>query len=294
MNDQAARLRERMMKTEETGKSAKTIAIVSGKGGVGKSNISVNFGLKLAKQGHKVLLVDMDIGMGNIHLLLGTSSERSIVDYMLSDDIDIEDVKVRAADNFTCISGGNGLSSFFEMDQNALSKLLKAMELLQKEYNYILFDMGAGATNMSLQFLLSVDDIIVVTTPEPTSVTDAYSMIKFMTQKDSGLHFSIICNRVETESEGRETIKRLRLAAEKFLKVDVRPLGMLPEDSLVKKSVLNQRPFTVEFPLSKAAQSFNVIVQNYLSGEGAGQNTMQKAGFLSKLKHLLFERQGNL
>ncbi|WP_433749784.1 MinD/ParA family protein [Falsibacillus pallidus] len=293
MNDQAARLRERMMKAEQTGKSAKTIAIVSGKGGVGKSNISVNFGLKLASQGHKVLLVDMDIGMGNIHLLLGTSAERSIVDYML-DDIDIEDVKVRASDHFTCISGGNGLSSFFEMDQNALNKLLRAMELLQKEYDYILFDMGAGATNMSLQFLLSVDDIIVVTTPEPTSVTDAYSMIKFMAQKDMGLRFSIICNRVETESEGRETMKRLRLAAEKFLEVDVRPLGMLPEDSHVKKSVLKQRPFTLEFPHSKAAQSFIVIIQNFLSRESAGQNTMQKAGFLSKLKHLLFERQGNL
>ncbi|RLQ95726.1 MinD/ParA family protein [Falsibacillus albus] len=294
MSDQAERLRQKMQEqqTAKSSSKAKTSAIVSGKGGVGKSNISVNFSLSLASKGYKVLLIDFDIGMANIHLLLGTAAEKSIVDYLEDKNLAINDVIVPVSTNLSYIAGGNGLSQIFEMSEDYISRLLFGLEALESDFDYILFDMGAGATSVSLHFLLSVDDIIVISTPEPTSITDAYSMIKFITLKDpnSTRKFSVICNRAESESEGKETMQRLKTASNKFLNIEISALGMLPEDPHVKKSVLKQQPFSLGFPKAPVSLSLETVVRNFLSEEDSRVMTMTKTSFLSRLRNLWIER----
>lgn len=290
MKDQAEKLREKL-KSKYTN-TAKTLAIVSGKGGVGKSNISINIALLLAKKGKKVLLFDFDIGMGNIHVLLGTDAQKTISDFLYQ-EIPIQEIIYDGPDNVSFISAGNGFSNIVELDQIMVVRLIAGLEQLQHQYDYIMFDMGAGATSSNLQILLSVDDIIVVTTPEPTSITDAYSMMKYISNLDSGNQFYLICNRAEKEKEGLYTLERLQLTVSKFLNKDIRLLGVLLEDSHVRKAVKLQVPFYHAFPTSSISVKLEKMVEQYL---GNDDNPMFKSGttnrFIRKFRNFFFERQG--
>ncbi|WP_018660080.1 MinD/ParA family protein [Heyndrickxia acidiproducens] len=263
MKDQAESLRAQLKK--QHGRPAKTFAVVSGKGGVGKSNISVNMAAALAKQGSKVLLFDMDIGMGNIHVLLGLDAPYTISDF-IHRGMGLSQILCKGPDNISYISAGNGFNEVIRMEDAAVGKLINEIEWLQYDYDYMIFDMGAGAAASSLQIMLSVDDIFVVTTPEPTAITDAYSMIKYicMQQFDSPLY--LICNRAEKEKEGLVTLSRLRFTIKKFLGKEAEILGVVPEDSNVKKAVLRQMPFYLEYPHTSAAKKIDALLQSYITG----------------------------
>ena len=167
--------------------------------------------------GKKVVLIDMDIGMGNIHILLGKSISYNLKDYLVGDK-SIEEVMFDGPNNLKYISGGSGLSNdMMEWTEQCFNRLIAAFEYLQKSYDYIVFDMGAGATSQSLELLVSMDEIIVITTAEPTSITDAYSMMKYIYFKDPDKKMIVVCNRAFSEEEGLETSKRLKLAMSKFL-----------------------------------------------------------------------------
>src|SRR5699024_492063 len=174
MNDQAEQLRHHVKGHTNV---AKTISIVSGKGGVGKSNTALNFCIELQKRGKKVLLFDLDIGMGNIDILLGKTPKYTIVD-LFTDFMPIHDMIEIGPKGLSYIAGGCSLNDLVQMDPYKLDYFFQQYDLLVMEFDYIFFDMGAGATESSLAFILSSDECIVVTTPEPTAITDAYSMIK--------------------------------------------------------------------------------------------------------------------
>lgn len=283
MKDQAEKLREKLK--NKYSQTAKTLAVVSGKGGVGKSNISINIALLLARKGKKVLLFDFDIGMGNIHVLLGTEATKTISDF-LYEEISLQEIIYEGADNVSYISAGNGFTNIIELDQNMVSRLMEGLEQLQHLYDYIIFDMGAGATNSNLQILLSVDDIVVVTTPEPTSITDAYSMMKYISNLESANPFYLICNRAEKEKEGLYTLERLQLTVNKFLQKDVRLLGVLPEDTHVRKAVKLQAPFCRAFPNSNISIKLEKMVEQYLGN--TGDSTFQSGttnGFIHKFRN---------
>ncbi|WP_411747955.1 P-loop NTPase, partial [Psychrobacillus psychrotolerans] len=177
MRDQAEELRMKMLRNQN--RLGRSLAVVSGKGGVGKSNFSINFSTTLSGHGKKVVLIDMDIGMGNIHILLGKSVQYNLKDYLVGEQ-PIESVLFEGPNGLQYISGGSGLSGVMEWTDEMFNRLIEAFEYLQKTFDYIVFDMGAGATSQTLDLLMSVDDIIVITTAEPTSITDAYSMMKYI------------------------------------------------------------------------------------------------------------------
>lgn len=284
MRDQAEKLRMKML--ESQGELGRSIAVVSGKGGVGKSNFTTNFATLLAKARKKVVIIDMDIGMGNIHILIGKSVQYSLKDY-LDGDLPIEEVMFEGPYDLKYISGGSGMSTLMEWSDNMFDKLLEAFEQLQKAFDYILFDMGAGATNWSLDLLTSVDEIIVISTAEPTSIMDAYSMMKYIHLKDENKTFYLLCNRAFTREEGQDTLKRLSTVMERFLSKEVVSLGSLPEDAVVRKAVREQTPFTILYPDAPISKTMQQIVERFIHHQTKEVHApVQTNTFLSKLKSI--------
>ncbi|GEN82009.1 flagellum site-determining protein YlxH [Sporosarcina luteola] len=279
MRDQAEALRMKMLKAQ--GELAKSIAIVSGKGGVGKSNFSTNFAHSLRLKGKKVIVIDMDIGMGNIHILLGVSPKYSLRDYLMGSN-SLEDVINVDEEGLTFISGGSGLDTVLEWSESMFERLLDAFEHLQKEYDFILFDMGAGATQRSIELIMSVDEVIVISTTEPTSITDAYSMMKFICLKDPDKKFNIVSNRVTKQDDGNESATRLQYAMRKFLDKETLILGFLPEDPTVHKAVLAQKPFSLLYPNAPVSKRMAAIADVFVQVDRT--EIKQEIGFLTKLR----------
>ncbi|KAA0547919.1 MinD/ParA family protein [Bacillus sp. BGMRC 2118] len=290
MRDQAESLRQRLQRMKDR-TEAKVIAVVSGKGGVGKSNFSLNFAINLARQQQKVLIFDMDIGMGNIDILMGLSSRGSFVD-IFKQGVSIQDIIKEGPEGVDFISGGSGLSTLFKLDSDKLSYFLNQLGKLALDYDYILFDMGAGITEDSLQFLLSVHEIFVVTTPEPTAITDAYSMMKYICTKENNAEFYLIVNRVLSHEEGTSTLKRLSEVMRQFLKKEIVQLGYLPDDRNVNKAVSRQTPFSIFDPKSKVSMAMKEITERYIDGNSIenGKQKPKSFSFISRLRHYFQER----
>ncbi|WP_445479662.1 MinD/ParA family protein [Lysinibacillus irui] len=261
MRDQAEALRLKMMRQQ--GELGRAIAIVSGKGGVGKSNFTMNFAMTLVQKGKKVAVVDMDIGMGNIHILIGRNVSYSLKDY-LEGNKQLDEVIFEGPYGLKYISGGSGMTSVLEWSHSMFERLILAFEQLQKNYDYILFDMGAGATNWSLDLLTSIDEIIVISTAEPTSITDAYSMMKYIHIRDPEKQFYTLCNRAFNKEEGIETNERLKVTMKRFLDKDIEILGSLPEDPIVRKAVREQVPFSLAYPDALISKTLQLIVVRFM------------------------------
>ena len=287
MSDQAERLRNRLKETHIKTR-ARTIAIASGKGGVGKSNFTINFALKLLEKKKTVLIIDMDIGMGNIDILLGVSPTYSFVD-LFNHGRTIRDIIESGPKNLSYIAGGSGLTNIFQLDEEKFRYFQSQFDSLITSYDFILFDMGAGATNDSLHFITAADEAIVVTTPEPTSITDAYAMIKHLVRRENTLPISVLVNRSLKEQRD-SSFTRLHMVVERFLDKQVTQLGIIPDDRAVLKSVNRQEPFVLAHPMSKASKSMELVVTNYLSQQEGKERFVEDSTFLSKLKRFVFER----
>ncbi|GKV64174.1 MULTISPECIES: MinD/ParA family protein [unclassified Sporosarcina] len=282
MHDQAEALRLKMLKAQV--KTARSVAVISGKGGVGKSNFTANFSYSLAAKGKKVLIVDMDIGMGNIHILFGAAPNYSLKDY-LNGSRDLYDVITPLEDRLSFIAGGSGLETVMEWSELMFDRLIEGFTTLQSDYDVILFDMGAGATQNSLDLIMAVDEIILIATPEPTSITDAYSMMKFICMQDAERTFHIVGNRVLKEEEGRDSIARLQLAMRKFLSAETNLLGFLPDDLNVRNAVVAQTPFVKLYPNAHITRRMTAITDSFLIGHQPG-TSIETSGFLGKLKSI--------
>ncbi|GEN55797.1 flagellum site-determining protein YlxH [Halolactibacillus alkaliphilus] len=287
MNDQAHQLRKQM---NDTGKEAKTIAVISGKGGVGKSNITLNFALDLVERGKKVLIFDLDIGMGNIDILLGLQSQYSIVD-MFNQHLPIEKVIETTTTGLSYITAGSGLTDLFQMNEEKINFFLMQFNEVLNRYDYIFFDMGAGATKESLFYILSADECFVVTTPEPTAMMDAYAMIKHVYHRNNELPFYLIMNRATSSKEGEIATERLKRVVLQFLNKECVALGQLPLDAVVSKSVTKQQPFIMSEPKSKVAKELHRLIDTYLNETDVDcVNSKQPRSFITKLKKLIRER----
>lgn len=286
MKDQAELLRVKLERRHGLRPNTQAIAVVSGKGGVGKSNFSLNFSISLSKRGFKVLLFDMDVGMGNLDILMGASSDKTIVDY-LKGNASLKDVIMDGPEGIKYIGGGTGLSQIVQLDR--LAMLAGELDSFLEEYDYLIFDMGAGINADSLKFLLSVHGIIVITTPEPTAVMDAYAIMKYLHILDSKIPFHLVANRTHSVKEGYETINRLSDVLKKFLDRETFLLGILPDDRTVQQAVSRQIPFVTFNPKSKASLALEELVERFIQ-QGSKKTSNRSNSFISRLKKFLFER----
>ncbi|WP_366480699.1 MinD/ParA family protein [Ornithinibacillus hominis] len=285
IHDQAEGLRRKLEEASNKPIQAKTISFVSGKGGVGKTNISVNFSLELCKQGKKVLLIDLDIGMGNVEILLGLQAKRTIVN-LLQDQLPIYDIMELGPNDLMFIAGGAGLTDIFSVDQDKMNYFLAQYNNVLASFDYIIFDMGAGATQSSIDFVLASDECIVITTPEPTSITDAYSMIKYIASYNRTLPIQLVLNRSDNLKKGKTTVNRFQKLIEQFLEIDVKVLGILPEDKTVTASVIQQTPFSISNDKSSIAKSIKQLVDSYLNRK-VETSIKESSTFVERLKGLL-------
>ncbi|MFA1820657.1 MinD/ParA family protein [Virgibacillus oceani] len=287
MNDQAENLRRRLQ-MKYNPRQAKTLSIISGKGGVGKSNVALNFCLQLINHQKKVLLFDLDFGMGNVDILLGLHPNKTIID-MFHEQLPIYDVIEEGPGGLAYIAGGSVLSSLFKTDSRMMDYFFDQYEQLINMYDYIIFDMGAGVSEESIRFILPSDECIVVTTPEPTSITDAYGMIKYILSYNPSMPLHVVMNRSQTEKTGYEALKRFKKVVGQFLKADIELMGTLPEDKTVPRSVMNQTPFILYNARSPIAKAMNKLTKAYVSGQQG--ITKENVTFVQKLKQLFDERE---
>jgi flagellar biosynthesis protein FlhG len=282
MIDQATALRNKLGSMNNEQDQPKTIAVISGKGGVGKSNFSLNFSIALSQFGKKALLFDMDIGMGNIDILMGITAHHTIVD-LFEKNLSITDLLIKGPDGIDYIAGGNGLPSLFKLDESKSQYLIDQLQSVLHDYDYIIFDMGAGMSEESVKFLMAMDEIFVITTPEPTSITDAYSVIKYICLFDQSIPMYLIVNRADNESEGMQTLKRLKQAVLQFLIKEIKLLGVLLDDKTVQKAVSHQEPFLLYAPKAVISKNLLDICKSYLGSE-KNQEKNQHTSFISKLQ----------
>ncbi|WP_226681287.1 MinD/ParA family protein [Sutcliffiella horikoshii] len=291
MNDQARALREQVKRSKENPhveptirQEARAIAVMSGKGGVGKSNFSLNFSLSMQKKGYNVLLFDMDIGMANIDILLGVTQRYSIL-HLFERNLSLEEIVQKGPEGLSYIAGGSGLKDIFHFDEQKRIHFLSQLQRLSIQYDYIIFDMGAGVTNESLQLILSCNEIILISTCEPTAMTDAYSALKFIHNHDQNIPFQLVVNRAVSAKHALNTAVRLQSVSKKFLNRSLSHLGSLPDDKNVTLAVMEQTPFVLRFPNSHASRAVQDITSNYLIGLDTSA-TKKTNSFIHKLRRL--------
>ncbi|GAB3067232.1 MinD/ParA family protein [Virgibacillus ainsalahensis] len=284
--DQASSLR-RQLQVFGQQKQAKTLSVISGKGGVGKSNIALNFSLELINKQKKVLLFDLDVGMGNIDIMMGLHAAKSITD-MFSEHLSIHDIIERGPNNLAYIAGGSGLSDVFIMNQEKRNYFLQQYQELVQMYDYIIFDMGAGATKDSIFFILASDECIVVTTPEPTSITDAYSIIKHVVNSKANMPIYVIINRSFSQKVGLESLERFGQVVLQFLHINIHKMGILPEDKAVSEAVLNQIPYILYNEKSAVSKAMKEVTDNYVRNSGE-INKIAAPSFIQKIKLLIMK-----
>lgn len=267
----------------EQAKEAVVLGVISGKGGVGKSVFCVNFSLALSQLGKKVLIVDLDIGMGNIEQLMGLASPCHIAD-ILERHVSIWEAVVNGPENVSFISGGNGFLELFRFDEQHITRFLEQIGRFRNSYDFIIFDFGAGLSDEALRFVLAVSEIILLTTPEPTAMADGYSAVKMIHAGNPGLPFSCVVNQVDSVKEGKETWERLSAVARRFLDVDLRWLCALHRDKAVVQSVKAQRPYLLLHPNAKISVEMRLLARTFLAGQGFKSPDASYTRFLSQLK----------
>ena len=271
MLDQAESLRrlvnrERVEEIKITPKkrTTKIITVTSGKGGVGKSNFVVNLAITLQKKGNKVLVFDADVGMGNDDVLMGIYPKYTMFDVINGKEI--EDIIEQGPAGVMLLAAGSGLNQVEDLQTEERENFLNKLESLEG-YDYIIMDTGAGINKSVLAFISCSEELVLLTTPEPTSLTDAYSLIKATSHFKIKDKANVVVNKTFTEEEGIQTFNKLKKAVDKFLDLDVTYLGAISDDRKLVKSVRDQVPFVIAYPNSDAAREIDIIAEKFINGK---------------------------
>lgn len=229
------------------------ISITSGKGGVGKTNISANLACCLARSGKRVILLDADLGLANIDVVLGLTPEYNLF-HLFHEGMSLDKILTDTPYGFKILPASSGASEMISLSTGQKLELLESMDAMENQIDYLLVDTGAGINDNVLYFNLAAQERLVVLTTEPTSLTDAYAVIKVMKQNHGVQHFKIVVNMAQDKKSAMDVFKRLYNACDHFLDgVSLELAGFVPRDPAVRKSVIAQRPFCVESPNSPAA-----------------------------------------
>jgi len=248
--DQAHALRQMVAAT--TGRRARIVAIASGKGGVGKSNVAVNLAVRLSQMGRRVVLLDGDLGTANADVLCNLPPGQSLTRVVAGQQT-LTEAMIDAPGGFRLIRGASGLAQIAALGEFERARLMRQIQELEQDVDLVLIDTGAGVSPNVLGFSIGADQLIVVTTAEPTAITDAYALIKTTSRQRNDLSVHIVVNMVRDSGEGRDVFHRLDAACRRFLKLSVRYAGHVLLDPRVPAAVRRQRPFVLETPGCPAA-----------------------------------------
>ncbi len=241
------------------------ISVTSGKGGVGKTNISVNLACALAKLGKKVVLLDADLGLANVDVILGMTPKYNLF-HLFNEDVRLGDVLMDTPFGFKILPASSGVSEMLSLTAGQKISLLEAMDELDTVLDYLIVDTGAGINENVLYFNMAVQERIVVLTPEPTSLTDAYALIKVMQQKHGVNRFKVLANMVPDEKTAKDIFTRLYKACDHFLTgISLDYIGAIPRDSHVRNAVIKQTPFFALEEKSPAKDAIGALASNIVT-----------------------------
>lgn len=239
-------------------RSPKSISVTSGKGGVGKSTLISNIAQELSLQGKRVLLFDGDIGMGNLHILFGINCDRNIID-VVKGEVEVEEIVTKVMPGVDLVPGGSGLLEINALNSYEKRNLLDAMDLLAKNYDYLLVDTAPGIADHVLYLNAAVDQTLVVLTPDPSSFADAYALIKVLNAAHKQKEFSIVGNFIRDDSEGMLLYRKFSEVAHRFLNVSLNYLGSVPFDNSFRRAGMHRRLIMRDRMPNSVAQSIREI-----------------------------------
>lgn len=270
--DQAEQLRNiiKASQQQQQRPSARVITVTSGKGGVGKSNVSINLAVQLRKMGQRVIIFDADFGLANIEVMFGAVPKHNLAD-LIYQGKRIRDIITMGPMDIGFISGGSGIAGLSNLGRDYINYLIQNLAELDVLADVIIIDTGAGISDAVLEFLVASGEVLLVTTPEPTSITDSYSLLKALNRharfnKELTM-IKVIANKVENIEEGKQLYNKLNIVVNRYLKIPLEFIGIIPQDPALMKAVMQQMPISIQNPNSKSSLAFADLAQTLINKE---------------------------
>jgi len=260
------------------------LAITSGKGGVGKTNIAANLAICLAASRKKVLLIDTDLSLGNLDIVMGVHSKYNI-SHLLNGQKSIEEIIYTGPEGLGIICGASGLEDLANIDEFRRHRLLGELSRLQSDFDVIVIDTAAGISKLVVGFCLAADHVLVITTPEATAMTDAYAMIKVLAVNGFARRISLIVNMAATIAEGKRTYQQIASVAKQFLNTQVYDAGVLLRDERLSSAIRLRKPVVLTYPKARVTSSLVALSAKLGNGLAAAPND---EGFFKKVADLFF------
>lgn len=268
--DQAQQLRNIIKANNAPRPVARVITVTSGKGGVGKSNTAINLAIQFRKMGQRVIILDADFGLANIEIMFGTVPKHNLCD-LIYQGKDITEIITWGPMEIGFISGGSGIAGLSNLSIEYLTCIIQNLARLDAIADIVIVDTGAGIADAVLEFLVASGEILLVTTPEPTSITDSYSLLKALKRhprfSEEYSHVKIIANKVQNEKEGQAVFEKLNTVVSKYLKLPITYMGAIPQDSQLSKAVMQQTPVSLQVPNAKSAQAYESLAAKLMNAE---------------------------
>lgn len=288
--DQAEQLRN-IIKAENVNKSrplARVITVTSGKGGVGKSNTAINLAIQFKKLGQRVIILDADFGLANIEIMFGAVPKHNLCD-LIYQNKNIKEIITWGPGDIGFISGGSGIAGLSNLSRDYLVYIIQNLAELDAIADIIIVDTGAGISDAVLEFLVASGEIILVTTPEPTSITDSYSLLKALNRHPRfSQEYScvkMLANKVQTKEDGQMLYNKLNAVVNRYLKLPMSYLGAIPEDSSLSKAVMQQVPVSLQSPTAKSSVAYEEVANKLMNKEFTG--TVTKRGMAAFFSHIV-------
>ena len=269
--DQAQNLRNIIKAGSTREVLSRVITITSGKGGVGKSNLAINLAISLSRLGKKVIVLDADFGLANIEVMLGIRPQYNLSDLMFRGR-SLSEIITKGPENVGFISGGSGIREMTSLTREQLINLSARLSELDRQADVVIIDTGAGISENVMEFVMSSAEVFFIATPEPTSITDAYALLKTLNHQPEftreHCHIKLIANKVNNEKNGKELFEKLSVVADKFLNISLEYMGAIPSDTNMSKAVMKQQPLTIAYPNSQAARAIDDMARSITAPQG--------------------------
>jgi flagellar biosynthesis protein FlhG len=265
------------------GKVARVVAVTSGKGGVGKTNFSTNLSVFLAARETNVIVVDADLGLANLHVVCGVTPKYHL-EHVMRGERSLSEILWPGPNGIRMIAGASGLAELANLDEDRRSVFIEALHELDQLADLIMIDTGAGLSRNVMAFLCAVEEVIIVTTPEPTAITDAYATIKVLTQENPEANLLLVVNMAQSSTEADAVASRLKSIAQRFLQRDLTYLGYVPQDPAVSRAVRAQQPFVLAYPHSRAADAIGAIAARFTVDKRLAPPKRGVTGMIARLQ----------
>lgn len=286
--DQAEQLRNVIKLNPAPRPLARIITVTSGKGGVGKSNTSINLACQFKKLGQGVLILDADFGLANIEIMFGTVPKHNFCD-LIYQGKNITDIITWGPMDIGFISGGSGIAGLSNLSQDYLNYIIQNLAKLDAIADIVIIDTGAGISDAVLDFLVASGEILLVATPEPTSITDSYSLLKALNRHPRFLRedskIKVIANKVSSDTEGETMYNKLNTVVNRYLKLPITYLGAIPQDYHLEDAVMQQKPVSMQSPRSKSALAYEKMAYALMDKEY--DKSLVKRGMAAFFSHIV-------